>query len=182
VSEASHRSTVPIVPPATIGMLGGGQLGGYALVAARSMGYRTLLLEPDAVAPAGRIADEHLVAPYDDTAALRRMGIDCDVVTTEFENPPAAALDVLAAATRVAPAPSSVAIAQDRRAEKAFLIDQGAPVGPYVVVDADSGATSLRGLRFPAVLKTARLGYDGKGQRRVSSPSELHAAWAELGS
>jgi 5-(carboxyamino)imidazole ribonucleotide synthase len=134
VSEASHRSTVPIVPPATIGMLGGGQLGGYALVAARSMGYRTLLLEPDAVAPAGRIADEHLVAPYDDTAALRRMGIDCDVVTTEFENPPAAALDVLAAATRVAPAPSSVAIAQDRRAEKAFLIDQGAPVGPYVVV------------------------------------------------
>jgi 5-(carboxyamino)imidazole ribonucleotide synthase len=181
VSEASHRSTVPIVPPATIGMLGGGQLGGYALVAARSMGYRTLLLEPDAVAPAGRIADEHLVAPYDDTAALRRMGIDCDVVTTEFENPPAAALDVLAAATRVAPAPSSVAIAQDRRAEKAFLIDQGAPVGPYVVVDADSGATSLRGLRFPAVLKTARLGYDGKGQRRVSSPSELHAAWAELG-
>ena len=82
-----------VLPPATIGMLGGGQLGRYALMAAATMGYRTLVLDPDPSAPAGVVANEHLVAPYDDPAALRRLGLDCDVVTTEFENPPAAALD-----------------------------------------------------------------------------------------
>lgn len=169
----------PIVPPATIGMLGGGQLGTYALVAARRMGYRTMVLEPDPNAPAGRIADEHLVAAYDDEEALARLADQCSVVTTEFENPPASALDFLARRTLVAPSPSAVAIAQDRIAEKQFLVDAGLPVAPYAVVDTSDADPQVT---YPAILKTARLGYDGKGQRRVADASEMRAAWRLLGS
>ena len=169
----------PIVPPATIGMLGGGQLGRYALIAARTMGYRTMVLEPDPLAPAGQIADIHLVAPYDDPDALRRLADECDVVTTEFENPPAAALEFLARRTLVAPSPVAVAVAQDRIAEKQFLADNGLPIGPYAIVDhADADPD----IGYPAILKTARLGYDGKGQRLVSDGSEMRAAWRTLGS
>ncbi len=167
-----------IVPPATIGMLGGGQLGRYALVAARLMGYRTMVLEPDPNAPAGCVADVHLVAEYDDPEALRRLGDECEVVTTEFENPPAAALDALARRTLVAPSPAAVAVAQDRIAEKTFLADAGLPVGPWAVVDhADADPA----VEYPAIIKTARLGYDGKGQRRVDDPSAMRAAWRLLG-
>ena len=167
-----------IVPPATIGMLGGGQLGRYALVAARLMGYRTMVLEPDPNAPAGRIADVHLVAEYDDPGALGRLGEECEVVTTEFENPPAAALDTLAQRTLVAPSPSAVAVAQDRIAEKTFLVDAGVPVGPWAVADH---AEADPAIEYPAILKTARLGYDGKGQRRVDDASTMRAAWRLLG-
>lgn len=169
----------PILPPATIGMLGGGQLGRYALMAARVMGYRTIVLEPDPHAPAGHIADTHLVAEYDDLDALRRLGDECSVVTTEFENPPAAALEFLAGRTLVAPSPRAVAIAQDRIAEKAFLSGAGLPVGPYAVVDDPDADPAVE---YPAILKTARMGYDGKGQRSVEDPSEMRAAWRLLGS
>ncbi|MDJ0771377.1 MAG: 5-(carboxyamino)imidazole ribonucleotide synthase [Ilumatobacter sp.] len=171
--------TTPIAPPATIGMLGGGQLGRYALMAARTMGYRTIVLEPDPHAPAGSIADLHLVADYDDAEALRRLGDESEVVTTEFENPPAAALDALRRRTSVAPAPEAVAVAQDRIAEKRFLVDAGLPVAPFAVVD-DADADPSVG--YPAILKTARLGYDGKGQRLVADASEMRAAWRTLGS
>ncbi len=171
--------TGPILPPATIGMLGGGQLGRYTLVAARLMGYRTMVLEPDPNAPAGAIADEHLVAEYDDATALARLGTECAVVTTEFENPPAAALESLARRTRVAPSPAAVAIAQDRIREKAFLGDAGIPIGPYGVVETASANPAID---YPAILKTARLGYDGKGQRTVADASEMRAAWRLLGS
>ncbi len=163
-----------IVPPATIGMLGGGQLGRYALVAARLMGYGTVVVDPDPLAPAGRVADEHVVAPYDDPAALDHLAARCAVVTTEFENPPAAALERLAAAVTVAPSPAAVAIAQDRLAEKRFLAGTGVPVGPFAPVESPD-------VPFPAILKTARLGYDGKGQRVVDTPDELGEAWRELG-
>ena len=169
----------PIVPPATIGMLGGGQLGRYALMAARTMGYRTIVLEPDPFAPAGLVADVHLQAAYDDPEALRRLGDECAVVTTEFENPPAAALELLARRTLVAPPPRAVAIAQDRIAEKQFLADNGLPIGPYSVVDR---ADADPDLGYPAILKTARLGYDGKGQRLVADGGEMRAAWRTLGS
>ena len=169
----------PIVPPACIGMLGGGQLGRYAIMAARTMGYRTMVLEPDPDAPAGKVADVHLVAAYDDPDALRRLGDVCDVVTTEFENPPAAALDALARRTLVAPSPAAVSVAQDRIREKSFLVDAGLPVGPYAVVDAPDADPDVE---YPAILKTARLGYDGKGQRRVGDGSEMRAAWRLLGS
>ncbi len=183
-------SDAVVAPPATIGMLGGGQLGRYALIAATTMGYRTIVVDPDPFAPAGSIADEHLVAAYDDPVALSRLASDCAVVTTEFENPPATALDELAATVRVAPGADAVRIAQDRVAEKRFLTRNGFPVGPYTVFEGrDSqsapGATAAAGLSSlldtGAVVKTARLGYDGKGQRIVGSEAELDSAWIELG-
>ncbi len=175
----------PIVPPATIGMMGGGQLGRYAIIAARTMGYRTLVVDPDPSAPAGAVADVHLMAAYDDPAALQRITLDCDVVTTEFENPPAGALDHLAERVRVAPSPASVRIAQDRIAEKQFLVDNGFTVGPYLVLDEPETAIPpgvvASVVEGGAIVKTARLGYDGKGQRRVADVPAMHSAWAELG-
>ncbi len=168
----------PIVPPATFGVLGGGQLGRYTVIAARTMGYRTVVLEPDASSPAGTIADEHLVAPYDDRSALERMSVACDVVTTEFENAPAAALERLTGSVTVAPSAEVVAIAQDRLQEKAFLVDNGFPVGRYRAVH---GVDDLTGEIGPSILKSARLGYDGRGQRAVERASDALAAWAELG-
>lgn len=174
----------PILPPATIGMLGGGQLGRYALVAAKLMGYRTVVLDPDSAAPAAAVADEHLVADYDDPAALERLITMCDVVTTEFENPPADALDVLDASIPVSPPPSAVRIAQDRIAEKDFLSSHGFPVGDHAVLDPTVGGIEQVPAELAArsvVIKTARLGYDGKGQQRVTGLAELDAAWKELG-
>ncbi len=172
----------PVVPPATIGMLGGGQLGRYALMAARTMGYRTVVLEPDPHAPAGAVADEHLVAAYDDPAALDHMAATCAVVTTEFENPSASALERLAASTNVRPSAAAVAVAQDRRLEKGRLSAAGVPVGPFAVIDAadDLYAATVQ-VSFPAVLKTARMGYDGKGQVTVADADDLHPAWTALG-
>jgi 5-(carboxyamino)imidazole ribonucleotide synthase len=178
-----------ISPPSTIGMFGGGQLGRYALLAAKTMGYRTVVVDPDPSAPAGVVADEHLVATYDDPHALERLAFDCDVVTTEFENPPAAALDRLAETVLVQPSAAAVRIAQDRIAEKAFLAANGFPIGDYFILDDGGiGDAALAALSPPAafvdsgaVVKTARLGYDGKGQRRVRGLAEIHAAHAELG-
>jgi len=171
----------PIVPPATLGILGGGQLGRYAVMAAASMGYRTIVLDPDPSAPAGMLAHEHLIAAFDDPDALRRLAFDCDAVTTEFENPPAAALDELAATVVVAPSPGAVRIAQDRIAEKAFLVENGFPVGRYQVLEGDDPAVDASLVDAGAIIKTARLGYDGKGQRTVAGVAETLAAWAELG-
>ncbi len=164
-----------IVPPAAIGMLGGGQLGRYTLVAARLMGYGTVVLDPDPAAPAGAVADLHLVAAYDDAAALGELAGRCAVVTTEFENPPAAALDRLAGDAVVAPPPPAVAIAQDRVSEKQFLQSLGVATAPWIV-----GGTAAA-VGFPAIVKTARLGYDGKGQRVVADAGALDATLAELG-
>ena len=173
-----------IVPPATIGMLGGGQLGRYALVAAKLMGYRTLVLDPDPNAPAGAVADVHLVAPYDDTEALDRMASECDVVTTEFENPPAAGLARLEQSTRVAPSASAVRIAQDRIAEKQFFRTAGFPVGSFAIVD-EAHPIGTVGEQLltdgPAVVKTARLGYDGKGQVRIDRLDDVEDAWNDVG-
>ena len=174
-------TAVAIVPPARLGILGGGQLGRYAVMAAASMGYRTIVLDPDPSAPAGLLAHEHLVAAYDDPDALRRLAFDCDVVTTEFENPPAAALDELATSVTVAPSPTSVRIAQDRIAEKRFLVDNGFPVGRYQSLEGDDPVIDPSLVDSGAIVKTARLGYDGKGQRSASGVAGTLAAWAELG-
>jgi 5-(carboxyamino)imidazole ribonucleotide synthase len=169
-----------ITPPATLGILGGGQLGRYFVVAARTMGYRTVVLEPDPDAPAGKVADEHLVAAYDDEAALKHMAATCAVVTTEFENPPAEAMDWLSRQTAVHPSPAAVATAQDRRTEKAFLNRAGVPLAPFVVIESGTDVHGAAHLRYPAILKTARLGYDGKGQISVATPDELATAWEQL--
>lgn len=178
---SSPTTHPPIVPPATIGVLGGGQLGRYAVLAARVMGYRTVVLEPDPHAPAGTLADEHLVAAYDDPDAIERLAATCAVVTTEFENPPAATLAALAERTLVAPGAAALAVCQDRRAEKQFCHDLRLPTAPFAVVeditDLDRATIAVR---FPALLKTARLGYDGRGQVTVPTADELAAAWEAL--
>lgn len=169
-----------ITPPATLGILGGGQLGRYFVMAARTMGYRTIVLEPDPHAPAGRIADEHLVAAFGDEAALQHLAAECAVVTTEFENPPAAAMEWLSNHTVVRPSPLAVAIAQDRRAEKAFLREAGIPTAPFSLIETDDDVIAAADFQYPAILKTARMGYDGKGQIATASNDELAAAWAQL--
>ena len=202
-----HRT--PVLPPATIGMLGGGQLGRYALMAAASMGYRTLVVDPDPSAPTGVVANEQLVTAYDHPSSLERLGRDCAVVTTEFENPPAAALRFLEQHTVVAPSGRAVGVAQDRIAEKRFLGENGVPVAPYgVLADASVPDRSSDADERPdewfvlhesvgpdlaiadavddlvdggAIVKIARLGYDGKGQVGVGTRAEMLAAWADLG-
>jgi 5-(carboxyamino)imidazole ribonucleotide synthase len=171
-----------IAPPATLGVLGGGQLGRYFVMAARTMGYRTIVLEPDPQAPAGKVADEHLVAAFDDGAALQHLASRCAAVTTEFENPPAAAMEWLADHTVVRPSPSAVAITQDRRSEKQFLESAGVPVAPFAVIEAAADIDAAVGFGYPAILKTARLGYDGKGQLAVAAHVGLRGAWERLNS
>lgn len=170
-----------VVAPATVAIVGGGQLGRYAVMAAAAMGYHTMVLDPDPVAPAGLLAHEHIVAAYDDPAALAKIAAEADAVTTEFENPPAAALDELAASIVVAPPPAAVRIAQDRIAEKAFFVDNGFPVGPHQTLIGTDPTFEPSLVSGPAIVKTARLGYDGKGQRRVATEADARAAWIDLG-
>jgi 5-(carboxyamino)imidazole ribonucleotide synthase len=170
-----------ISPPATIGMLGGGQLGRYAIVAARLAGYGTVVLDPDPTAPAGAVADLHLVAGYDDGGALDVLAARCAVVTTEFENPPAFALQRLARTIAVAPPPAAVAIAQDRIAEKSFLQRVAIPVATGVALIDNADLAAVDTLDGPLLVKTARLGYDGKGQLAVNDADDVKTAWTELG-
>jgi 5-(carboxyamino)imidazole ribonucleotide synthase len=171
-----------ITPPAMLGVMGGGQLGRYFVLAARDMGYRTTVLEPDPESPAGKVADAHIVAPYDDPAALDQLATTCAVVTTEFENAPARSLSQLVGRTLVRPAPAAIAVTQDRIEEKRFLGELGVNLVPYVVVDTpESLADAIARFTFPSILKTATLGYDGKGQVRCTSAEELTDAWHELG-
>jgi 5-(carboxyamino)imidazole ribonucleotide synthase len=167
-----------IAPGAMLGVLGGGQLGMMFIEAARGRGYTVCVLDPDAHAPAMRVADQAIVASYDDATALAELARRCDAVTTEFENVPATSLAFLAQHTFVAPPASAVAIAQDRRKEKAFFLDHGLPVGPHVAIE--HGSESTTHIRFPAILKTATLGYDGKGQIAVPTAQALWAAWDQL--
>ncbi|MDO4226848.1 5-(carboxyamino)imidazole ribonucleotide synthase [Neisseria sp.] len=170
----------PILPPANLGILGGGQLGRMFAVAAKTMGYRVTVLDPDPNAPAAEFADRHLCAPFDDQAALDEL-TKCAAVTTEFENVNADAMRFLAQHTRVSPNGDCVAVAQNRIQEKAWIQKAGLQTAPYQVVckpeDIGEASTAL----LPGILKTATLGYDGKGQIRVKTLDELRAAFAELG-
>ena len=138
------------------------------------------MLEPDPHAPAGAVADEHLVAAFDDRAALAHLADVCAVVTTEFENPPAAAMEWLSIHTIVRPSPGAVAIAQDRRTEKAFLSEAGIPIAPYAVIETEGDLRAAAEFGLPAILKTARLGYDGKGQVAIEHDDGLATAWDRL--
>lgn len=163
-------------------MLGGGQLGRMFCMAAHSLGYRVCVLDPGADSPAGSIAERHLRADYVDEDALAELARTCAAVTTEFENVPARALDWLASRTVVAPSAASVAIAQDRIAEKAFVRDTGLDTAPYRPLHSSTDARDAPGGLFPGIVKAARLGYDGKGQASVSSPAQALAAFESLGS
>ena len=170
-----------LLPGATIGMLGGGQLGRMFTVAARTLGYRVIVLEPDPLSPAGQLANEHLIAAYDDERMLQALGKRCDVVTTEFENIPAQTLDLLSQYCPVRPSAAAVKVAQDRIVEKEFVQSCDLAPVPYVAIRKISDiAEAAKNFTFPAILKTARLGYDGKGQIAVHNPDEVLAAFEKL--
>jgi 5-(carboxyamino)imidazole ribonucleotide synthase len=171
----SNESSV-IQPTAMLGMLGGGQLGRFFVIAAHEMGYKVTVLDPDKNSPAGMIADVHLCAAYDDASALKTMAETCAAISTEFENVPAETLATLAKSTIVHPSADAVAIAQHRVKEKTFFKEAGLPIGPFVAV---TNASDLPedGDMYPAVLKVARFGYDGKGQARVANQAEAKVAF-----
>jgi 5-(carboxyamino)imidazole ribonucleotide synthase len=176
-----------LAPGATLGVLGGGQLGRMWVHAAQSMGFQTVVLDPDPQSPAGLVSHRHIQTDYLDPAGLQQMAAACQAATTEFENVPADALAQLAEKIQVAPNAHAVAVAQDRRLEKAHFVKCGAPVAPFAVIDsqADLDAVLLQneGISLlPGILKTARMGYDGKGQVRVRTSQELTEAFKRLGS
>lgn len=169
-----------ILPPATLGMLGGGQLGRFFVMAAQELGYRVLVLDPDEHSPAGRKADEHIVAAYDDLAALERLSGQCAAVTTEFENVPADTLAHLSKFVTVRPNAEAVRTCQNRNAEKAFLKRHGFPHAPYADIRSEADLKNANAGLFPGILKVARFGYDGKGQVRVNSRAEALLAWGRM--
>ncbi len=165
---------------ATIGILGGGQLGRMLSVAASRLGYRCHIFEPGA-APAGDVAFAVTTAPYEDEAALRAFAASVDVITYEFENVPTSALDLLEALKPIRPNRRALAISQDRIAEKSFLNDLGLQTAPWAAVASEADLrVAADQLGLPAILKTTRLGYDGKGQVKLEDEAAIPAAWAAM--
>ncbi|WP_322469533.1 5-(carboxyamino)imidazole ribonucleotide synthase [Hydrogenophaga sp. SNF1] len=188
------NASLPLLPgatdasgrPATLGVMGGGQLGRMFVQAAQAMGFSTAVLDPDADSPAGLISHHHIRCAYDDPKGLAQLAQCSDAITTEFENVPAPALASLAALRPVAPGAASVAIAQDRAAEKAHFErcaadNDGVRPAPHASIDSPERLAAVAAELLPGILKTARLGYDGKGQARVKDRAELAAAWDRLG-
>lgn len=181
-NKAVSNTKRPILPGATLGILGGGQLGRMFTLAARTMGYRVMVLDPDAASPAGQLADVHVQADYTDLAALKKLGDACAAVTTEFENVPAASLIELARHCRVAPSAEAVAITQDRSHEKTWLADNGFATAPFALINSATDLdAALTKTGTPALLKVSRFGYDGKGQARIGSLEEAHTAFRAFG-
>ena len=169
-----------IAPGEWLGLLGGGQLGRMFCMAAQSLGYKVAVLDPSNDSPAGSVADRHLCADYLDPSALSELARLCKAATTEFENVPAPALDILARDARVAPAAASVAIAQDRISEKTFLSGHGFGVAPFAVLRSIDEARGVPSQLLPGIVKSARLGYDGKGQIRVGTQEEVADAFVAM--
>jgi 5-(carboxyamino)imidazole ribonucleotide synthase len=170
----------PLLPGATLGVMGGGQLGRMFVHAAQRLGFATAVLDPDQDSPAGRVSHHHVRAGYLDEAGLRELAGAAQAITTEFENVPAQALRLLAAQRPVHPSADAVAVAQDRAREKAHFTRCGVPVAPHAVIETQEQLQAVPASLLPGILKTARLGYDGKGQQRVETPQALAAAWASL--
>ncbi|HEX4585753.1 MAG TPA: 5-(carboxyamino)imidazole ribonucleotide synthase [Burkholderiaceae bacterium] len=164
-----------------LGVLGGGQLGRMFCMAAQSLGYRVCVLDPAADSPAGAVADRHIRADYTDPDALSQLAALCRAVTTEFENVPASSLEQLARDCAVSPSADAAAIAQDRRREKRFAQECGLSVAPYQAVVEAADLASIESSLLPGVMKSARLGYDGKGQVRIERAGEVRQAWDSLG-
>jgi 5-(carboxyamino)imidazole ribonucleotide synthase len=169
-----------IPPGAWLGLLGGGQLGRMFCMAAQSLGYRVVVLDPGAHSPAGTVADHHIRADYLDAEGLAELAALATAATTEFENVPAAALEFLAQTARVTPAAASVAIAQDRIREKTFLTAHGFAVAPFAILENEAQTRGLAPNLIPGIVKSARFGYDGKGQVRVSGRDSVAAAWRSM--
>lgn len=171
-----------ILPGSTIGILGGGQLARMLALAARPMGYRVVVLDPDPYCPAAGVSDTVIATTYDDVGGLARLGELCDVVTLEFENVPSLALSALEHIVPVRPSRHVLEIARDRILEKRFLNSTGVETAPWVAIEtADDLATAVTTISFPAILKASTLGYDGKGQTRVFNARDATAAWQRMG-
>ncbi len=171
----------PLPPGSTIGILGGGQLGRMSALAAAELGYRCHVFAPEPDSPAMQVAAARTVAAYDDRDALADFAAAVDVVTFEFENVPAGTLDILAPLVPCRPGVEALRIGQDRVLEKRFFAQAGLPVGPWreVTTRAELDA-AVAGIGLPAVLKTTRLGYDGRGQAVLRAPADLDPAWERL--
>ena len=181
-AHRAHGSAAGFIAPgATLGVLGGGQLGRMFVHAAQQLGYRTAVLEPDASSPAAQLAHEHVCTRYDDADGLARLAKGCAAITTEFENVPATTLAALASKRPVAPSASAVAICQDRAAEKAAFKRAGVACAPHALIAAAADAARVDASLFPALLKTSRFGYDGKGQRHVATQPALADALDAFG-
>jgi 5-(carboxyamino)imidazole ribonucleotide synthase len=171
-----------IPPGATLGVMGGGQLGRMFVHAAQRMGYSTAVLDPDPASPAGQVAHHHICTDYLDAQGLAQLMECTAAITTEFENVPAQALTTLAAKRPVAPGAQAVAICQDRAAEKAHFKRCGVACAAHAVIEGGVDMASLDDALFPGILKTAQLGYDGRGQLPVKTRADLPSAWKDLGS
>ena len=186
MSNLQHPSFLPTAnPPTWLGVMGGGQLGRMFAHAAQAMGYKVAVLEPSADCPAGQVAERLVQAGYDDSIALGQLAALCSAVTTEFENVPADSMNLLAQGSFVAPAGSCVAIAQDRVLEKRFFVDCAAKSGvlpaPHKVIASIENIDAIDDDLLPGILKTVRMGYDGKGQVRVKSREDVRAAFESMG-
>jgi 5-(carboxyamino)imidazole ribonucleotide synthase len=166
---------------ATLGVVGGGQLGRMFVHAAQRLGFALVVLDPDPASPAGQAAEAQIVAAYDDAAAIGRLAAVCDAVTTEFENVPAATLAQLAMLRPVAPSAAAVAACQHRLREKARFLACDVACAPHASIDSEAALAAVDATLLPGILKTASLGYDGKGQAGVDDRAELDAAWRRFG-
>ena len=173
----------PLPPGSTLGILGGGQLGRMLSQAASRLGFNVVILDPEENSPAGRVSQGQIVAPYDDPTALSVLGRTCAAVTFEFENVPAASVErLIEGGALVFPGPRALAVAQDRVEEKTFLNEVGANTVDFAPVDGlDDLVAALERLGLPALLKTRREGYDGKGQIWIRAVSEAADAWHAIG-
>ncbi|MDQ6833469.1 MAG: 5-(carboxyamino)imidazole ribonucleotide synthase, partial [Chloroflexota bacterium] len=171
--------SAPILPGATVGVLGSGQLGRMLALAARRMGYRVHTFSPERATPTGQVADREITAAYDDLDAVRLFATDVDVVTLEFENVPATTVEAIAAIVPVRPSGTALHTTQHRIREKTFLRGAGFPVTPFCsVATRDDLRAGLTAFGYPAILKTADFGYDGKGQTKISTAEDADAAFA----
>ena len=173
--------TDTLQPGAMIGILGGGQLGRMLSVAASRLGFRCHIFEPGAMPPAGQVAEKVTTAGYDDEEALRAFAESVDVITYEFENIPTSALDVLEKLKPIRPGREALRVSQDRIIEKDFLTGLGLKTAPYAAVNSeDDLRQAVDRIGVPAILKTCRFGYDGKGQARLNSDADISDAWAAM--
>ena len=171
----------PLPQGANIGILGGGQLGRMLAVAASRLGLKAHIFEPGANPPAGQVADQVTTASYEDEAALHRFAQSVDVITYEFENIPTSALDILEQIRPIHPGRQALAISQDRLSEKEFLTGLGLKVAPYAnVTSAAEAEAAAQSIGTPSILKTRRMGYDGKGQVRLKNVSDMEQAWQAM--
>ncbi|NOC91676.1 MULTISPECIES: 5-(carboxyamino)imidazole ribonucleotide synthase [unclassified Ruegeria] len=166
---------------AVIGILGGGQLGRMLSVAAARLGFVSHIYEPGANPPAGQVADRVTTAAYDDADALKAFADAVDVITYEFENIPTEALDILEAHRPIRPGREALRVSQDRLTEKTFLQELGLKTAPFAdITDLNSLNAAIEQIGTPAILKTRRFGYDGKGQARLRKPEDAEAALADM--